>query len=206
MEGSGGSRLVGGVIGVACIVGGAVMTLRPFEVVASLVVFVAVYLAVSGIGDIVEAGASERPRRGRLAGAALIGAAVAALAWPDATVGVVAFLAGIGMIIDGAVRLGGLDGTGDTTGARLRGIAGVVLGVLAMVWPTSTVLVVAALFGIRTVVIGVGFLAAAVTPAESEEAPAVPGRSRSRLAGAVGVGVALVGGLALAATSVAVHG
>lgn len=158
-----GSRLLCGIIGVACVVGGAVVALRPFETLSALVVFVAVYLVVTGVGGLIGAGpVTEHPGRQRASGVTSIAAGVVAYVWPDATVAVVAFIAGISMVIDGAVRIGGFGDPEDRrSGPNLRGIASIVLGVMAMIWPRSTVAVIAVLFGLRTVVFGVEFLLAA---------------------------------------------
>lgn len=168
-----GSRLLCGIVGTACVVGGAIVTVRPVATVSALVVFVAVYLVVTGVGDLIGAGpVTDHPGRQRGAGLASMAAGVVAYAWPDATVAVVAFIAGISMVIDGAARIGGFADPADRhAGRNLRGVASIALGVLAMVWPRSTVLVIAALFGLRTVLFGLEFLAAALGRPDPEPVP-----------------------------------
>jgi alpha-beta hydrolase superfamily lysophospholipase len=92
--------------------------------------------------------------------------------------------------------------------AIILGIASVILGGLALLWPDITVFVIAVVFGIRLVVTGIALLLAAVGPARVETGGAVmperPGLVRRfmRTAGAI---VALLIALALVGVSSQLH-
>ena len=84
---------------------------------------------------------------------------VLALAWPDVTLWALAFVVGVGLLAVGAAAIifaiqyhrqlpmWGL--------ALVDGVLGVVLGVMALVWPEATVLVLAILLGLRVLFRGI---------------------------------------------------
>ncbi len=86
----------------------------------------------------------------------MIVAGVAAAVWPDATVWVLAVVAGLGLAISGAVALiGALVGGEDGRGLRLvLGGVSLVIGLAVLAWPDATLLVLAILIGLRTLING----------------------------------------------------
>lgn len=80
----------------------------------------------------------------------------------------------------------------------LRGATSIVLGLLALAWPDVTLLVVAVVFGVRTVLVGLSHLWVAW---RGDRVEARPARSVHLL----GTSVALVAALALGSASLAIH-
>lgn len=90
---------------------------------------------------------------------------VVALAWPAVTAVVLAILFGLYALVDGAglllgaLREGGSGGTGTRTGGHralhvVSGVAGILLGIAALVWPGVTTVALALLVGAWAVVTG----------------------------------------------------
>lgn len=200
------SRWFAASAGVACVGVGAVLTLRPFTSLGVLVVLVAASMLATGIAEFAEARGS-RDRLSTLAAVGWVAAGVAVLAWPGATITVITVVAGVAMIAGGLLRLwAAMRGVrADRVTAVLSGAASVVFGVLALSWPDVTVLVVAVVFGARTVLAGLTLLSAAgrgrvrTTPREPRRGG--PARAGRALRATAGLAIALV----LLAVSVAVH-
>jgi uncharacterized membrane protein HdeD (DUF308 family) len=134
-------------------------------------------------------------------------AGVVAVAWPGLTVWGLAITVGVGLIVGGIGKLADamLAGGIERLIAGVSGDASLVIGVLALRWPAVTVLVIAVLVGIRTVLFGLALVMAAFWL----RGGAVPGRARRwrwpwrvRLVGAVAASVLAAGGVA---ASVAIH-
>jgi uncharacterized membrane protein HdeD (DUF308 family) len=66
----------------------------------------------------------------------------AALFWPGITIGVLALVVGVALIVTGVTDvIAGIRGsTDERVAAVIGGLAGVIFGVLALVWPDITVL------------------------------------------------------------------
>lgn len=188
--------------GVACVALGAALTLWPFSSLEALVLFVAVSVAVSGIGELLSARRRSSPWLARCIGGLWIAAAVAAVAWTSVTVRALAVLVGAALLAGGAARLVDVfRGRGDRFLEASRALASVVFGVLAAAWPDITVLVVALLVGPRTVLYGLGLVAE--TRRGRRAGASAPARRRW-IDVAWGV-VSLVAALGLLAASAFVH-
>ncbi len=93
-----------------------------------------------------------------IAGLLLIAAGVVAFVWPDITLWALAVLAGIGIVLAGLVRVALALSDRDHPDFVLNlaiGALGIVLGVMVLVWPQATLMVLALILGIRFVVSGV---------------------------------------------------
>jgi pimeloyl-ACP methyl ester carboxylesterase len=207
--GSGRSRVLTVVLGLTAVVLGIVLLTRPFASLSALVWVVAGAAIVTGVQRWrSRSPATSGSDRGLAIAWIVIGAA--ALAWPAVTVTVLAWLVGAGMVLAGAgdvVR--GLRGSTDERIASfVRGLASVVFGGIALAWPDVTLLVVAIVFGARTVLFGLSELFDALRPDRGSgrgghtEAPPDhrPGRLR-RFVRAATTGLALIVALGLAAVS-----
>lgn len=210
----GGRRLLHLALGVACVVLGAVLVVRPFTSLAVLVALVALAaIATGAVQWSVSRGHGGGVGIVLAGGWVLLGVLV--ILWPDRTVDVVAVLVGIGMVAAGVAEafegvVGNVPGspeetaTGDRRAASiLRGLAGTVLGVLALAWPDITLLVVAVAFGVRTLLYGLSELLVSVRgrrrdPEDEPERPVGTWRRAVRT-GAAALG--LVAALLLAALS-----
>jgi len=207
-------------LGLAVAAVGVGLTLRPFTSLSVLVAVVAAGLVVTGV---VTAWRGRASSAGALVAVGLgwVAAGVVAVAWPSVTVRAVAVLVGALMIGDGALDVAaGLRGSRDhRPAAVIGGAASIVFGLLALAWPDVTLLVVAVVFGARTVLFGLrtawsGFRdRGGVEPDDrlgagnaryARNVRAEAGRLR-RAGHLVGVSVALVVALLLAALSVAIN-
>lgn len=93
-------------------------------------------------------------------GATTIVVGVLVLVLPALTMFALSLIVGILLIVQGVVRLAtAAAGTWDDRLAKvLLGVSGVILGIVALVWPDVTVLVIAAIFGVQVVLFGVDLL------------------------------------------------
>jgi alpha-beta hydrolase superfamily lysophospholipase len=201
-------RGVAALLGVTAVALGIVLVMRPFATLNALVWLVAGAAIVTGVQRWRSQQAATATVDRAVASAwILIG--IAALAWPGITVRALAWLVGAGMLVGGVGDLvRGLRGsTDERIAALLRGGASIVLGVVALAWPDVTLLVVAIVFGARTVIFGLSELADAVRWGRgSDDDGAAPGEAggRGRLrrfAHATTMAAALVVALGLAAVS-----
>ena len=201
-------RWVRVLLGVVCVVAGVVLVTRPFTSLSVLIVLVAVAAIVTGVTRWIAA----RRTVGRLddvVAVAWIALGVAVLVWPDLSVRGVAVFVGVAMVVGGVADLvGGFRGTVDERLASiLKGVASVIFGVLALAWPDVTLLVVAVVFGARTVLFGLSELITAVRgPAAGDEleAPKRRGAVRRWLSVA-GAAIALIVALVLGGVSAKLH-
>lgn len=152
-------RWAGFVLGVASLVVGAFLALRPFSSLAVLLLGIVAALLVSAVVDlaVVTSGASS-PGRLRLLTQALLklAAGAALLLWPAPGLGVITAIAAVTLAATGVMEI--------AKGARARGVdrwvtvlvgtASALLGALAFAWPDAAILVLAAVFGVRLVLLG----------------------------------------------------
>jgi uncharacterized membrane protein HdeD (DUF308 family) len=148
-----------------------VLVTRPFTSLSVLVVVTSAAAIITGVTRWVTA----RTTAGRLddlAAAGWVALGVVVAAWPDLTVRGLAVIVGLGMVVAGLSDLiGGVRGTEDERlAAVLKGAASVIFGVLALAWPDVTVLVIAVIFGIRTVLFGFAELLTAIRGVRPVEA------------------------------------
>jgi uncharacterized membrane protein HdeD (DUF308 family) len=130
-----------------------------FDLVAAartLALLVALGLVVTGAGELMTAG-RYRSTLGLVAGGALVAGGVLAALWPGITLWVLAVIVGIGLIASGVARVvGALSLRVEGWGWLLfGGELSVVVGVLALVWPEATILVLGLLLGIRMLLFGI---------------------------------------------------
>ena len=146
------------VVGGALVVLGLVLLANPFAAIWILGVLIGVSLIVGGLAEIAAGRGASGPRwPSLLIGAVVILAGIAAAVWPDATVWVLAVVAGLGLVLSGAITLiGAVVGGPDGRGLRLAlGGVSLVIGLAVLAWPDATLLVLALLIGLRTLVNGV---------------------------------------------------
>jgi uncharacterized membrane protein HdeD (DUF308 family)/alpha-beta hydrolase superfamily lysophospholipase len=139
---------------------GLVLTVRPFTSLGVLVTLVAIAAFVTGVSDVVGAGHNGWPLLDTAIGVGWLALGVAVLAWPGVTIEVLALWVGVGLVVAGAARLaGGVSGSAEQRlTAVILGLATVIFGVLALSWPDVTVLVIAVVFGVRTVWFGLALI------------------------------------------------
>jgi uncharacterized membrane protein HdeD (DUF308 family) len=143
-------------LGVVSVIVGFLLVLDLFAAVATLALLVALGLVVSGIGELMTAG-RYRSVLGIVAGVVLVVGGVLAAVWPDITLWALAVVVGINLIVSGVARIMGavqlrVEGWG---WLLFGGILSLVIGVLALVWPDATILVLGVLLGLRILLFGI---------------------------------------------------
>jgi uncharacterized membrane protein HdeD (DUF308 family) len=148
-------------LGVACVCLGAVLTADPSLSLSALDWLVGAALIVTGVSELAFAGVASRPRLSRVVAVVWIAAGIIAVSWSGISVRTLAVVVGVGLIVGGLVKVSSaLFGEADERFVvALSGVTNVVVGVLALSWPGVTVLVLAVLLGVRTVLFGFGQVA-----------------------------------------------
>jgi uncharacterized membrane protein HdeD (DUF308 family) len=128
-----------------------------------LALIIGVSLITGGLVDAFVLG-QRRPRWAAwIEGLLLVLAGIVVLTWPDITLWALTFAGGLALLLGGVVQLL------IALAHRHRptwtldlglGVLGVVLGTIVLAWPEATMVVVAVLFGIRAVVVGLIAIAA----------------------------------------------
>jgi len=151
------------VLGIASVVLGMVLLFDLVVAVETLALFVAFGLIFTGFEELLGSGRYRRALS-MTAGLFLIVAGIVAMAWPGITLWALAVVTAIGLIFSGAVRVtAALIDRPEGWGWLLAGgVASLVIGVMAIVWPGVTVLALALLLGIRMIVFGAAEIASAM--------------------------------------------
>jgi alpha-beta hydrolase superfamily lysophospholipase len=167
------ASVVGGLIAVAL---GGVLLFRPFASLAVLLVLVGVGLLALAALTLHDAPAGSLAARLLAVGYAAAG--LAALFWPGLGLAGLVIVLGVALVVGGAARaVAGVSGTQDERlAAALGGSTDVVLGVLALAWPDVTLVVVAVLFGLKLVWVGLTALWRGVSGRRPDRRDAPTGR------------------------------
>jgi len=159
-----GRRVAVGLLGVAAVVVGVVLLFEPVAAARTLALLLGLSLVIGGLLEI--AVGWDVPRRRGIAialGAVLVVGGVLAVAWPGVTLFALAMITGLSLIVNGAGRVGtALLERDEVPGwgwLVLAGAVNVVVGVLAVVWPRATVLVLSLVLGAQIAAYGVLLLA-----------------------------------------------
>ena len=194
-------------VGVVATALGLVLLAQPFTSVTLLTWLLAGAAVATGIGRILSARADGDGALGVGLGAVWVVLGVAIVAWPGLSVRGLALLVGIGLVISGVgdVAAAGRGSTDARLASALRGIATLVFGVVALSWPDVTLLVVAVVFGARTVLFGLSELLAAIRPAGEPSSRREAGRFR-RFARVAGTAGAVLVAVALAVVTAQIRG
>lgn len=146
-------------LGILAVIVGIVFLVSLKVAVFTLVIIVALALFVSGLIEFALAHAYRSPAVGYVIGVIWIAVGIMALVWPKATLFVVAFLVGIGLLLAGCSRIIAAVSTRASNGlwgwTFVGGIISTIAGLFCMFWPHATVLVLAVILGVRTLVAGI---------------------------------------------------
>lgn len=139
-------------IGVLVSALGVILLARPYKAVGTLAFLVAFALLFEAVELLMDARYLPKPVMGYVLGVIHLITAGVALAWPGITLWALAVVTGIGLIVGGvgsmllrrdAARIG-------VGGLPLWvGILSIVAGVMTLVWPGATILVLAVILGVR---------------------------------------------------------
>ncbi|WP_211229467.1 lipase family protein [Nakamurella lactea] len=199
------------VVGLLLVGLGLFLLTRPLTALGVLGWYVGVSCVISGVGDLLSAPAPEGPadRRGSaaalVAGSAWILVGVAVLVWVGRSADVLGPLVAGMLLVSGVLALLRLfrDRSAESWLGAVFGLAEIAFGVLALVWPDATLIVIAILFGGRTVLFGVSLIGRGLLARLRGVGPAsTPGRRSRWLLGLRWTGAVLV--LALAAVTLLV--
>ena len=198
-------------VGAACALLGLNLVARPLTSLGALAFYVGASFILSGLGDLVGSG-SDAGRTGpqpsrTILGAAWIVAGIVVLVWVGGALAALPVFMALSLVAGGVLRAAGaFRGTADERiVAGIFALADVLLGVVALAWPDVTLLVLAVLFGARTLFFGLGRMFDAVATASRGRNPgagkAAP-QARSRIKRWIRV-TAAVAALALAVAAAA---
>jgi uncharacterized membrane protein HdeD (DUF308 family) len=153
------------VLGVAALVVGVVLLLNPDVAAHTLALLIGLGLVLGGCLEIAGREATGSGRAGSFAvGAVLVVGGLVAVFWPSISLWTLAVITGISLMLHGIGRLflafGARREVRGWGWLALAGAVNVVIGVLAIAWPTATVLVLSLLLGFQVLAFG-GFLIAA---------------------------------------------
>jgi uncharacterized membrane protein HdeD (DUF308 family)/pimeloyl-ACP methyl ester carboxylesterase len=153
-------------VALACVLIGAYLIADPFKALSVLAAAVGVALLCSGAGELAAASRAQRSGLVRAAGVVWVLAGVLAIAWPGIALDALAALTGAALVLGGAAELrAAMQERGEQRALALAvGCTAAVAGVLALVWPSITVLALAVIVGVATVLFGCAALAAALAP------------------------------------------
>lgn len=153
-------------IGLITAVLGVVMIIHPFTTAKVLAIIIGIELIISGIFDLID---NRYPNKvaSLLAGFAGIAAGVLVISWPKATLWVIAIIVGISFLTSGIMQIAaGMSSQAKSGGARglllASGVLSTTIGAVALVWPRATVAVLAVLFGLRLLAVGLTQVGAGV--------------------------------------------
>lgn len=193
------------ILGIICVLVGATLVTRPFQSLAVLIILVAAGLILTGLSDLVACTEMPDSRPATFTGVAWILLGSAVLLWPGMSLWALAIVVGIALLTNGAAQIfAALRGTNDyRVASLLLGAASGILGIIALVWPDVTLLVVAVIFGAQLVIFGLARSAGVFRAPRAETGPELSGPPRrlSRYVRTTVAAVALLVALALAATS-----
>ncbi|MGY1707457.1 HdeD family acid-resistance protein [Geodermatophilus sp. SYSU D00697] len=174
-----GLRTVVGLLGLAVAAVGIALLLNPVAAARSLALLVGLAFVLGGLLEIAVGWDSGRHRAGSLVlGAVLVVGGVLAAVWPGLTLWTLVLITGLSLIVHGAGRVGlAAVARHEVPGWQwllTLGAVNVVVGVLAIVWPRATVLVLSVVFGLQVTFLGLVLVVAAFwRPGTEREVPSV---------------------------------
>lgn len=163
-------------VGLGLVLLGALIVTRPLTSIVLLGVYVAVSAIVSGIAELLTARRANGPWWPRLIATVWIVVGIAILVFLDRSLELLPTAMAVLLLVGGLASLGDALRQGTASERVLAagwGASQIVFGILALSWPDVTVLVVAVVFGIRTVVSGGSLAVRAIRTAAARDRTAV---------------------------------
>jgi uncharacterized membrane protein HdeD (DUF308 family) len=161
--------------GGAVIVGG-ILLFNPHAAVRTLALLLGLSLVIGGFLEIAVGWDSGRRAWSIVLGAVLIVGGVLAASWPQATLWTLAVLIGVSLLIHGIARIFVAFAVRAEVPSwgwlALAGALNVVVGIVALVWPQVTVLILSVILGLQVIAFGVIVLFAAFAGSRTPHAPA----------------------------------
>ena len=172
-----GVRMAVGLLGLAVVALGIVLLLNPVAAARSLALLLGLSFVVGGLLEMAVGWDAERHRWGSFVlGAILVVGGVLAALWPGVTLWTLVLITGLSLIVHGAGRVGlavvGRDEIPGWGWLVALGAVNVLVGVLAIVWPQATVLVLCIVFGVQVLFLGLALVVAGFwRPGTEREVP-----------------------------------
>jgi uncharacterized membrane protein HdeD (DUF308 family) len=172
-----GIRVAIGLLGLAALVIGIVLLFNPVAAAHTLALLIGLAFVIGGLLELAVGWDSARRWPSFVLGAVLVLGGILAAVWPGATLFTVAVIAGLSLIVHGAVRVGLAIAARHEISSwgwlALAGAVNVVVGVVAIAWPQATVFVLSVILGLQIAVFGLLLVGAAfVHPGARAGAPA----------------------------------
>jgi uncharacterized membrane protein HdeD (DUF308 family) len=159
------------VFGVAALVVGGVLLFNPYAAVRTLALLLGLALVIGGCMELALGWDSGSRVPSLILGAVLIIGGLLAAFWPGVTLWTLAVLTGVSLLIHGIGRLAlAFMGRAEIPGwgwLALAGAFNILLGVLALVWPQATVVVLSLILAFQILTFGAFLLIAAFLPSGS---------------------------------------
>jgi uncharacterized membrane protein HdeD (DUF308 family) len=159
------------VFGGAAVLLGIFLLFHPFAAVRTLALLLGLALVISGIMEIALGWESGKRVSALVLGAILVVGGLLAAFWPEVTVWTLALLTGVSLLLHGIGRIAvAVMARSEVPGwgwLALAGALNVVAGVVALVWPEATVVVLALILGLQVLIFGVCLLVVAFTGSRS---------------------------------------
>ena len=174
-----GVRVAVGLLGLAVVALGIVLLLNPVAAARSLALLLGLSFVVGGLLEMAVGWDAERHRWGSFVlGAILVIGGVLAALWPGVTLWTLVLITGLSLIVHGAGRVGlavvGRDEIPGWGWLVALGAVNVLVGVLAIVWPQATVLVLCIVFGVQVLFLGLALAVAGFwRPSAEREVPSM---------------------------------
>ncbi len=149
---------LGLLLGLVSLAAGIIAIVWPHITIFALVIIIAVSFLVNGLGDlIVSARWGSNMWVPILWGVLSIAAGIVAVVWPSITLWALVLIIGIALIVRGLVRIvGSLSARPRLYGLwALAGLVELVVGILAIAWPTITLWALAVIIGIDLIIMGI---------------------------------------------------
>ena len=172
-----GVRVAVGLLGLAVVALGIVLLLNPVAAARSLALLLGLSFVVGGLLEMAVGWDAKRHRWGSFVlGAILVVGGVLAAIWPSVTLWTLVLITGLSLIVHGAGRVGlavvGRDEIPGWGWLVALGAVNVLVGVLAIVWPQATVLVLCIVFGVQVLFLGLALVVAGFwRPGTEREVP-----------------------------------
>jgi uncharacterized membrane protein HdeD (DUF308 family) len=159
------------VFGGAAVLVGIFLLFNPYAAVRTLALLLGLSLVISGILEIALGWESGKRASSLVLGAILVVGGLLAAFWPEVTVWTLAVLAGVSLLVHGVGRIAvAFMARSEVPGwgwLALAGALNVVFGVVALVWPAATVVVLSLILGFQVLIFGVCLLVVAFTGSRS---------------------------------------
>ena len=159
------------VFGGAAVLLGIFLLFNPFAAVRTLALLLGLALVISGVMEIGLGWETGKRASSLVLGGILVVGGFLAAFWPEVTVWTLAVLTGVSLILHGTGRIAlAFMARGEVPRWGWLAAAGafnVVAGIVALVWPEATVLVLSLILGIQVLAFGVCLLVVALTGSRS---------------------------------------